>query len=77
MSSDGGKGSAPRPFTDQETYLENHSRIFGKSRFERRLEEEAERKKREAALEEMVRINEELGLYDDVYNNAENPLIKK
>jgi hypothetical protein len=51
--SDGGKGSKPRPYSvsDQE-YA-----IFGRD----------EKAKREDALNEMVRINQELGLYDDVY----------
>lgn len=28
--SDGGKGSAPRPFTDRKSFEENFDRIFGK-----------------------------------------------
>lgn len=49
--SDGGKGSAPRPFSDVDTYAENFSRIFGLSKLERRKLEE-ERAKREAAQED-------------------------
>lgn len=51
--SDGGKGSAPRKQQDQKAYAAGWDAIFGK-------------KKREEALDEMVRINEELGLYDEV-----------
>ena len=56
--SDGGKGSKPRPFSvaDQE-YATRWDAIFGRD----------EKAKREDALNEMVRINQELGLYDDVY----------
>ncbi len=50
--SDGGKGSAPRKQQDQEAYSKGWDAIFGK-------------KKREEALQEMVRISEELGLYDE------------
>ena len=56
--SDGGKGSAPRPFSvDISTYEKNFSAIFGESKLER--------KKREEALQKMVEENERLGLYDD------------
>ena len=56
--SDGGKGSAPRPFSvDTSTYEKNFSAIFGESKLER--------KKREEALQKMVEENERLGLYDD------------
>lgn len=49
-----GKGSAPRPFSiPKEQFNQQWETIFG------------DRKKREEALEEMVRINEELGLYND------------
>jgi hypothetical protein len=71
----GGKGSSPRPFSvSQETYANNYDRIFRKpdprqvedskaeqEEFDRILE----RQRREKALDEMVRINEELGLYDE------------
>ena len=53
-----GKGSGRRPqeITDSEM-IDNWSSIFGPSLLERR--------RREQALDEMVRINEELGLYDE------------
>ena len=72
--SDGGKGSSPRPFSvDQKTYTDNWEKIFGKKTpkeiDDAQAEDEAfaaiERQKREKALDEMVRINEELGLYDE------------
>lgn len=72
--SDGGKGSSPRPFSvNQETYANNWEAIFGKKTpkevDDAQAEDEAfallEKQKREKALEEMVRINEELGLYDE------------
>lgn len=40
-ASDGGKGSAPRPFTDKEQYDINFDTIFGESWLERRKREEA------------------------------------
>lgn len=57
--SSGGKGSKPRPFSisDQE-YAERWDAIFGRDQL-------AEKAKHERALAEMVRINEELGLYDE------------
>ena len=59
--SDGGKGSIQRP-TNIETYNTNYDNIF--------------KNKQEVALEELVRISEELGLYED--NTLENnPLVKK
>ena len=56
--SDGGKGSGRRPqaVTDEQV-ADNWSNIFGPSLLER--------KRREQALAEMVRISEELGLYDN------------
>jgi hypothetical protein len=52
-----GKGSAPRPFSvSNEEYANRWDAIFGR---------DLERQRREKALEEMVRVNEELGLYDD------------
>jgi hypothetical protein len=57
--SDGGKGSKPRPFSvTQQEYDNRWDAIFGRD-----LKEEKE--KREKALDEMVRINQELGLYED------------
>ena len=57
--SNGGKGSKPRPFSvAQHEYDNRWDTIFGRD-----LEE---KEKREKALDEMVRINQELGLYDDL-----------
>jgi hypothetical protein len=81
--SDGGKGSNPRPFSvSQETYGNNYDAIFRKpspkdvedekieqEEFDRILEENRQRQKREKALDEMVRISQEMGLYDDVFDN--------
>jgi len=56
--SDGGKGSKPRPFSvTQHEYDNRWDAIFGRD-----LEE---KDKREKALDEMVRISQEMGLYDD------------
>ena len=61
--SDGGKGSTPRPFSvSNQEYAERWDAIF-------------QRDQREKALDEMVKISEELGLYD--MDPSENPLIKK
>jgi hypothetical protein len=58
--SDGGKGSKPRPFSvTQEEYDNRWDNIFSRD-----LKEE-EKDKREKALEEMVRISQEMGLYDE------------
>jgi hypothetical protein len=58
-----GKGSKPRPYSvDQETFINNWDRIFGN-------------KKREKALDEMMRISDEIGAYVD--EPIDNPLIKK
>ena len=81
--SDGGKSSNPRPFSvSQETYGNNYDAIFRKpspkdvedekieqEEFDRILEENRQRQKREKALDEMVRISQEMGLYDDVFDN--------
>lgn len=66
MSSDGGKGSSRRPsgIADKQV-ADNWTIIFGKTKLQQRLEAEQDRKNREAALDEMVRISQELGLYDD------------
>jgi hypothetical protein len=85
--SDGGKGSNPRPFSvSQKQFADNYDAIFRKpspkeleeekyeqEEFDRVMEENRMRQKREKALDEIVRINQELGLYDDEYN----PLIKE
>ena len=67
--SDGGKGSSPRPYSvDQNTFANNWEAIFGKKTpkevDDAQAEDEAfallEKQKRENALNELVRINEEL-----------------
>ena len=77
--SDGGKGSSPRPFSvSQDTYAKNYDAIFRKPSPKEIEDEKAEqeefdkileRQKREKALDEMVRVSQELGLYDDEFNN--------
>ena len=70
--SDGGKGSSPRPYSvSQDEYSKNWDAIFKKDPRvieDQKNEDEAfaliERQKREKALDEMVRISEEMGLYD-------------
>ena len=67
------KGSSPRPYSvSQETFANNFDAIFRKP--DPRVIEDAKaedeafdeiRKKREKALDELVRINQELGLYDE------------
>ena len=52
MQEEAGKGSAPRKNQDQDAYRQNWETIFGK-------------KKRYEALEELVRLSEEAGLYDE------------
>lgn len=52
-----GKGDARR-VEDTKAYEENYLKIFGESG-------PLARKKRHEALVELVRINEELGLYED------------
>ena len=81
--SDGGKGSAPRPFSvSQEEFSNNFDAIFRKNiraaeeihsdkgyRVGNKEDQEAFAKKRqEAALDEMVRVSEEMGLYDDEFD---------
>lgn len=62
MSSDGGKGSAQRPRSvADEEWANRWDNIFGRDR----LSDIQERAIRERALDEMVKINQELGLYDD------------
>jgi hypothetical protein len=59
--SDGGKGSAPRPYSvSNQEYAERWDAIFN-------------REKREEVLDKLVKVQEELGLYDD----TENPMVKK
>ena len=59
--SDGGKGSKPRPFSvTQHEYDNRWDAIFGRDL--------KEKEKREKALDEMVRISQEMGLYDDEFS---------
>jgi hypothetical protein len=63
--SDGGKGSSPRPYSvSNEEYKNRWDAIFGRDI----------KNDQEKALDNLVRITEELGLYED---NGGNPLIKK
>jgi len=80
--SDGGKGSAPRPFSvSQEEYANRFDAIFKKNikaaeeihsdkGYELGTKEgyEAFNKKRQDALDKLHTANEELGLYDDEYD---------
>ena len=52
MQAEAGKGSAPRKNQDQDAYRQNWDMIFGK-------------KKRDEALDRLVRLSEEAGLYDE------------
>lgn len=52
MQAEAGKGSAPRKNQDQDAYRQNWDAIFGK-------------KKRYEALDELVSLSEEAGLYDE------------
>ena len=78
--SDGGKGSAPRPFSvSQDEYANRFDAIFKKNikaaeeihsdkGYELGTKEGYEafnKKRQEAALDEMVRVSQEMGLYDD------------
>ena len=80
--SDGGKGSAPRPFSvSQEEFANSFDKIFRKNieageeihsdkGYELGTKEGYEafaKKRQEAALDEMVRISQEMGLYDDEF----------
>lgn len=68
--SDGGKGSGRRPQAVTDTQVaDNWTNIFGISRLEKL--------RRQQALDEMVRVNEELGLYDEPQlQEPEKPSIK-
>jgi len=64
--SDGGKGSNPRPLSvSNEEYANRWDAIFGRDQL-------AEKAKQERALDEMVRISQEMGLYDDLYEEVKN-----
>ena len=82
--SDGGKGSAPRPFSvSQEEFGNNFDAIFKNNikaaeeihsdkGYELGTEEDQKafaKKRQEAALDEMVRISQEMDLYDDEFKN--------
>jgi hypothetical protein len=54
MQSEAGKGSATRKTSDQKTYAENWDKIFGRGKIPPKNEH----------LDELVRLSEELGLYD-------------
>ena len=81
--SDGGKGSAPRPFSvSQDEYANRFDAIFKKNikaaeeihsdkGYELGTKEGYDafaKKRQEAALDEMVRVSEEMGLYDDEFD---------
>jgi hypothetical protein len=81
--SDGGKGSAPRPFSvSQDEYANRFDAIFKKNikaaeeihsdkGYELGTKEGYEafaKKRQEAALDEMVHISQEMGLYDDEFD---------
>ena len=62
MTSDGGKGSTQRPRSvADEEWASRWDNIFGRDR----LSDIQERANRERALDEMVKTNQELGLYND------------
>lgn len=57
--SDGGKGSKPRPYSVSNLeYATRWDAIFGRDQL-------SEKAKQERALDEMVRLSQEMGLYDD------------
>ena len=73
--SDGGKGSNPRPISvSNEEYANRWEAIFGRDQISTKA-------KQERALDEMVRISQEMGLYDEfddkiTRNNTETQLVK-
>lgn len=88
--SDGGKGSSPRPFSvSNHEYANRWDAIFGKDKRveeDQKNEDEAfsmvEKQNRERALDEMVQISQEMGLYDTDFdkierNNVETQEVKK
>jgi len=57
--SDGGKGSKPRPYSVSDLeYATRWDAIFGRDQL-------SQKAKQERALDEMVRLSQEMGLYDD------------
>lgn len=87
--SDGGKGSSPRPKSVScEEWANRWDAIFQRDVRvieDQQNEDEAfaliEKQKREKALDEMVRISQEMGLYDSEDSiteyNPETPEVKK
>jgi hypothetical protein len=81
--SDGGKGCKPRPFSvSQEEYDNRWDTIFQRDLKNEKLhadliqvadEIKKEDDARQQALDKLVQISQEMGLYDD----TENPLVKK
>jgi hypothetical protein len=62
--SDGGKGSSPRPISvSNEEYTNRWDAIFGRDLISIKA-------KQEHALDEMVRISQEMGLYDEFDNDS-------
>lgn len=53
-ASDGGKGSAPRPFSDKEQYDKNFDTIFGESWLQKKKREEA---LRQSSADEQDRLS--------------------
>ena len=79
-----GKGSKPRPYSvDQETFNSNWDSIFNKKKkteaekFDESImkNDYSDKLTTEEALQEMVRISEEMGDY--INDPIDNPLIKK
>jgi len=88
--SDGGKGSIPRPFNvSNEEYANRWDAIFARDKRteeDQKIEDEAfaivEKQNRERALDRMVQLSQEMGLYDsdfdkDERNNVETQEVKK
>jgi len=70
------KGSTPRPFSvSQEEFANSFDKIFrknieaGEEIHSDKGYEAFNKKRQEAALDEMVRISQEMGLYDDEFEN--------
>ena len=77
-----GKGSKPRPFSvDQETFNSNWDSIFKKKPVQDKFDEAIMKNEyydvltTEEALQEMVRVSEEMGMYVD--EPIDNPIVKK
>lgn len=51
-------GDSIQTKVSSDSYRDNHEKIFGKSKLQQRADTER-------ALDEMTRINQELGLYDE------------